>query len=335
LRCSSAAAKPMVFRSRTIGDTWLWDGMTWAQVPTSTAPSPRSGAAIAYDVARDRIILFGGFSDTYGTVTRSDTWEYDPTTHTWTELFPAQVPPAGVNLAMVYNLTAAPCSCGAAPFYAPATWEWNGSAWAPVASAPSQPLGRTTRGMAFDTVRRTTLHFGGLLRHDNEISNRTWEYTTADPPPILRHPQPLSLREGDNRRLRRLLPSAHTPEPTAGVATASPSPTTAHHRSLTPILTIKPTPSPTPATTTSLITAPAAPSPAKPRLSPSPATPTATSPPPPSTPPTTSASSTASPPPTPYANCDTSNRRAHPQRQRLHLLPEPLRPRLQLTPLEI
>ena len=55
-----------------LGDTWEWDGTSWA-LRSTTGPSPRYEHAMAYDSARARVVLFGGFGNSrYG-----DTWEWD------------------------------------------------------------------------------------------------------------------------------------------------------------------------------------------------------------------------------------------------------------------
>jgi hypothetical protein len=56
------------------GDTWSWDGKSWKQL-AEKGPSPRAMGYMAYDNARDRIVLFGGRlgwpNDT------NDTWDWD------------------------------------------------------------------------------------------------------------------------------------------------------------------------------------------------------------------------------------------------------------------
>ena len=63
-----------------LGDTWEWDGTTWTR-PSTSEPGPRWGHAMAYDTARGRVVLFGGYGlfDVY----LGDTWEWDGTT--WTQ----------------------------------------------------------------------------------------------------------------------------------------------------------------------------------------------------------------------------------------------------------
>lgn len=49
---------PLVF-----SDTWKGDGRDWTQRSPTNGPSGRSGHAMAYDVARRRMVLFGGLLD--------------------------------------------------------------------------------------------------------------------------------------------------------------------------------------------------------------------------------------------------------------------------------
>ncbi|MBK5297582.1 MAG: hypothetical protein JJE40_10525 [Vicinamibacteria bacterium] len=56
------------------GDTCLWDGTTWTRVTTSRALAVRQIHAMAYDPARQRVVLHGGSVDQ---VNAADTWEWD------------------------------------------------------------------------------------------------------------------------------------------------------------------------------------------------------------------------------------------------------------------
>jgi hypothetical protein len=65
-------------------DLWEWDGTTWldrtpSPLPASW-PAPRDEHALAYDPARGRMLLFGGYHPILG-----DTWEWDGVTNEWTE----------------------------------------------------------------------------------------------------------------------------------------------------------------------------------------------------------------------------------------------------------
>lgn len=59
-------------------DTWVWDGVDWAQLSPATTPPARYFAGIAHDVFRDRTVLYGGLSASLiGGNHRNDTWEWD------------------------------------------------------------------------------------------------------------------------------------------------------------------------------------------------------------------------------------------------------------------
>jgi hypothetical protein len=64
------------FTGAPFGDTWVFAGGSWSSRPTATSPPARSKAAMADDIARDRIVLVSGAgigSNNHLT----DTWEFD------------------------------------------------------------------------------------------------------------------------------------------------------------------------------------------------------------------------------------------------------------------
>lgn len=60
------------------GATWEWDGSTWTQV-ADAGPSPRYDVAMAYDAAREVVVLHGGWGDCGGEGFGccDDTWEWN------------------------------------------------------------------------------------------------------------------------------------------------------------------------------------------------------------------------------------------------------------------
>jgi hypothetical protein len=59
--------------------TWIWDGVTWRPVTVDSPTGPTDpvldfGHAMAFDVGRARVVMFGGSG---GSRASSDTWEYE------------------------------------------------------------------------------------------------------------------------------------------------------------------------------------------------------------------------------------------------------------------
>lgn len=77
------------------GDTWAYDvdADTWTEMSPSTGPVPMSYAAMAYDPASDRVILFGGAPSANGERPLGETWSYDVEANTWTLLEAGASPP--------------------------------------------------------------------------------------------------------------------------------------------------------------------------------------------------------------------------------------------------
>lgn len=81
-----------------LGDLWTFDlrNDTWTNVTLIQGPPARYGAAFAYDVSLDRLVLFGGVTyPTNVTVALfNDTWLFDPETDVWTNATANLAPPA-------------------------------------------------------------------------------------------------------------------------------------------------------------------------------------------------------------------------------------------------
>lgn len=132
---------------------------TWIQRTPGDHPSPRSGHAMAYDSAREVIVLFGGSSN-QGRF--SDTWEWDGTA--WARRFPADSPPALTNLAMAYDSVRGVTVLfgGYTSTALSTTWEWDGTNWTQRLPANSPPA-RSRHAMAYDSARGVTILFGGYV----------------------------------------------------------------------------------------------------------------------------------------------------------------------------
>ena len=113
-------------------DTWTWDGANWSQASTGTSPPPRAWAALAYDAAVGKSVLFGGLSGPQATL-MNDTWTWDGV-H-WAEQRPAASPPPRQDASMVYDTAERVVVLygGRGPSepnpYLADTWAWDGAAW--------------------------------------------------------------------------------------------------------------------------------------------------------------------------------------------------------------
>ena len=131
----------------------------------------RFGHAMAYDAARDRVVLFGG----YGGGVLGDTWEYDGAG--WTAGGGGSIAPRAFHC-MAYDAARGVTvlfggSDGPGSFLGD-TWEYDGATWTAAATSPTSPAAREFAAMAFDSGRSVVIMFGGddgaALRSD------TWEY---------------------------------------------------------------------------------------------------------------------------------------------------------------
>jgi hypothetical protein len=97
----------MVGSTVTKVSTWAYDSRanSWKELVTNGSPPPRHQAAYAYDKSMGRLLLFGGwghFERAEGGLL-GDTWAFDSSTNTWTELEPAKSPGDRAWATMAYD----------------------------------------------------------------------------------------------------------------------------------------------------------------------------------------------------------------------------------------
>ena len=183
---AQACNRVVMFGGRTVGgfppanvtdQTWEWNGntMTWTQFFPATRPAARGQHAMAYDAARNEIVLFGGFNQNFGGL--NDTWVYSCATHTWTQRFPATSPSIRHGHAMAYDPNKQLVVMYGGGSGLDDTWTWDGTNWAQVAGA-NQPGLRTEHAMAFDGTR--VILFGGS-KNPGLADNDTWDLTLNSP----------------------------------------------------------------------------------------------------------------------------------------------------------
>jgi hypothetical protein len=142
----------------TFGDTWEWDGTQWQSVGPTSGPAARAGHAMCYDSHRQRVVMFGGRSNSGSLL--ADTWEWDGAN--WAPRLSAYFPSGRAGHAMAYDQARQRCvllggfeGAGDAE-----TWTWNGTDWQPMPSTTAPPR-RVEHTMAFDARSQRVLAFGG------------------------------------------------------------------------------------------------------------------------------------------------------------------------------
>jgi hypothetical protein len=217
---------------------------------------------MAYDSARQRVVLFGGYNNNVGRF--GDTWEWDG--ETWTQVSTTG-PSARYWHAMAYDSARQRVVLfgGGSNGSLRDTWEWDGATWIQVPT--TGPSARYSHAMAYDSARGRVVLFGGYGRRDDGNYARfgdTWEWdgdnwiqvSTSGPSARYSHAMAYDSARGRTflfggaRSAYDLLydtweyigpavSATPTPIPTP-IPTISPSPTPS------PSPTISPTPSPSP-----------------------------------------------------------------------------------------
>ena len=146
----------------------------WAWTIGAPLPSPRSGAAMAYDSGRGCAVLVGGtLAD--GTVSNA-TIEFDGAA--WQLKSPSGPLPRRTGHAMAYDSTRGVIVLfggltGAPQAPSSTTYEFDGTTWR-VVPTPASPPARRWHAMTYDPLRQVVVMHGGLAA-DGLVAD-TWEY---------------------------------------------------------------------------------------------------------------------------------------------------------------
>jgi len=186
-------------------DTWEWDPATGDftdRTTQGTPPEARSQSSMVFEKSTGKVLLFGGAvagSKIYGGVDGTsvdsafaDTWEWDPTTGTWTKLTPKAAPSARYDSAMVWDskrnravlfggMEVPPAGLAGIPKQD--IWEWDPatSGWTDSTTTGNKPSARYGHGMAYDPSRGLTVLAGGFdITTGNGLADLwEWDPTTA------------------------------------------------------------------------------------------------------------------------------------------------------------
>lgn len=201
--------------SGMLNDTWAYDPVAnrWTNLTTATHPSIActwcfATAGMVYDSGADRVILFGGTTGPDNNA--NETWAYDVTGNTWTQMHPTDFPWFNHDFSMAYDSAADRVLYFGGATITPdmyyvgtnATWsyDYTNDSWTLLGPA-TPPSARFGASMAYDARTDRTLLFGGCtngyeLWPSCAMANDTWSYdygsntwtnvsgTTAPPPAV-------------------------------------------------------------------------------------------------------------------------------------------------------
>ncbi|WP_436698720.1 Kelch repeat-containing protein [Nocardioides sp. BYT-33-1] len=146
----------------------------WVQAANATRPPALTYPAMAYDEARDQVVLFGGTLTAGGY--SDQTWTWDGVT--WTQRTPATSPTARTRATMAWDPVGQQVvmfggqTASATPVNE--VWAWDGTTWASVSTTGTPPSARTGASMAYDNVREAFAVFGGQTS-TTTVVNDTWQ----------------------------------------------------------------------------------------------------------------------------------------------------------------
>jgi N-acetylneuraminic acid mutarotase len=145
--------------------------------------------ASAYDESSGRMIRLSLTEPTDDSQTLAvQTWAYDPTTNTWTDLHAAASPPALISPSMAYDpglrkiVLFGGSGSHAGVVFQNGTWAYDSAAntWTELKPAHA-PTGRSEAAMAYDQHSKRLILFGGMQYSDDrtkdwKLLGDTWAY---------------------------------------------------------------------------------------------------------------------------------------------------------------
>ena len=134
-------------------------------------PSPRSGAPLAFDTSRHRVVMFGGGA---GLGALSDTNEWDGTRWLVADS-PASPVPRSLH-ALVYDGARKQTVLFDGTTGARDTWTWDGNTWTLLTPA-NVPPARAAAAFAYDATHKQVVLYGGFGDTDTLADTWVWDGT--------------------------------------------------------------------------------------------------------------------------------------------------------------
>jgi cysteine-rich repeat protein len=178
------------------------ESLVWTDRFTGNKPERRTETAMAFDVGRGVLVLFGGLGKT-GPL--SDTWEWKG--GAWRRIYPQQSPWPRAYHQMVYDARRGRVVLfGGGPdttfTYDDSIWEWDGKNWTRITPTLT-PAARIRHRMAYDSGRGVVVVHGGYYNDSGTLIalTDTWEWNgvlgqwtmgSAGPAPVVSPESPMA-----------------------------------------------------------------------------------------------------------------------------------------------
>jgi len=153
----------------------------WTNVTPAISPPAMAGAVMAYSSQDNRFVLFGGWNGT----TLGETWVFDPVGLVWEKLATQGSPPARGDCAFAYDPRGDVFVLFGGWYDFPPevyhrlgdTWQFylSNATWVQI-SSPTSPSPRSDSAIAYDTLDRGLVLFGGF--DGSNYLGETWRYDT-------------------------------------------------------------------------------------------------------------------------------------------------------------
>ena len=168
-------------------DTWAYDpaANAWTDLkPAGSVPPERAGQSMVYDSASGKVMLFGGNSgggDYF--ILLNDTWAYDPTANTWTELHPdGRLPSERWLHSTIYDSVDSRAilfsgwngTAGGEVLNDTWAYESRANRWTKLEPAGDLPPGREAHGIVYASGTGRVILFGGWVSGTD--LNDTWAF---------------------------------------------------------------------------------------------------------------------------------------------------------------
>jgi len=171
----------------TTNATWAYDydTDTWTKMAPSVSPPPRAQAAMVYDPAADRVIMWSGSfpsGDADATV-----WAYDYNADAWEAVETQGGPPALWGASMAYDASTGRAIMFGGTLVRPAdtkpedyyeeTWafDYKAATWTKLSPA-SHPPARRTHRLVYDSRANLVVLFGGELAEWGAYERDVWAF---------------------------------------------------------------------------------------------------------------------------------------------------------------